>query len=369
MKSKIKMEKQYGLVVREILQNKDLSIDAKGLYVYLAARAGNKYTCYPTIATICKDLDICESTFHNLKNELIEHKIISITKTGTGFSKQNIYNLLIKANKGYGMVYLDTLTDSSISIKSKAIYGLIASFGGADRLAHPLVKVICKCLKICRNTYFKYVKKLKELEIINIKQVHRDGRFANCYYYFNGNNMPLKHAHLKYIYVNDKTRESVEEDKKLWAEEKKERAIERAEKKAAKERKDTYKEYLAEVKRNIEYEALKGKYLHADRGIYMLNNIVSVLTNTIHFSKDDDEIKIGDKLLPAKQVIAVFKKIKYEHVSKTINNIVTCHAQIGNLRAYLRTTLYNNYYQIKHERWWENFMGSVTNNLDLISRL
>lgn len=49
-----------------------------------------------------------------------------------------------------------------------------------------LLKLIHNTLQISRNTYFKTLKKLKEINIIITNQLHINDRFAYCNYYING---------------------------------------------------------------------------------------------------------------------------------------------------------------------------------------
>lgn len=334
MKNKLKIEKQYGIINKEILKNKNISINAKGLYVYFCARSGNKYTCSPTIPTILKDLNICEVTFYKLKNELIKNKIITVTKTGIGLNRRNNYNIINKSNKNYGIVYLETLTNSKLDLKSKAIYGLLASYSGTSFIAYPLVKWILNLLNICRSTYFKYAKELKKLNIVKTKQLHLNGRFAYCNYYING--ATPKEVKSKYIFINEnnnkKTTTTVTKNNKG------NNVIE-------------YNNYETIVKDNIEYNSLKKLYENDNKAKYYLKNIVSVLVNTIYFENKSKGIIINGIEIPSERLSMIYNKLSFNHIKTVVNSLIATSSKITNIRKYIKVALYNSYFQGKQEQY------------------
>lgn len=332
MKHKIKLTKQYGIINKEILKNKNISINAKGLYIYFCARSGNKYTCNPTIPTILKDLNICEATFHKLKNELIENKIITVTKIGTGLNRKNNYNIINKSNKNYGIVYLDILTNSKLDLKSKAIYGLLASYSGTSFIAYPLVKWILNLLNISRNTYFKYAKELKKLNIVKTKQLHLNGRFAYCNYYING--AEPKEVKSKYIFINENNNKKTTTTKTN----KGNNVIE-------------YNNYETIIKDNIEYNSLQKLYENNNKAKYYLKNIVSILTNTIYFENKSKGIIINGIEISAERLSMIYNKLSFNHIKTVVNSLIKTNNKITNIRKYIKVALYNAYFQTKQNHY------------------
>lgn len=84
----------YGTVYKEVLKDKDLSIEAKAIYSYLSSYAGGEDTAFPSIGLICHELNISEKRFYKHRKELLDKNIISKTRerTNNGFSK-TIYTI------------------------------------------------------------------------------------------------------------------------------------------------------------------------------------------------------------------------------------------------------------------------------------
>ena len=243
MKQKLKINKQYGLISNEIIKNKNISIKAKGLYIYLSARSGNKFKCRPTISTICKDLGITDTSFYKYKNELETANILTVIKTGQGINKRNEYHLQ-KVTKGYGIVYLDVLKDKNIKLQAKAIYGLLSCYAGTRFIAYPISKLIYTYLNISRNTHFRLLKGLKEKGIVKTKQLHINGRYSYCNYYINGATPN-----------NTKTRFII----KFKGKNKNNKNI--------KIQKSTYTNYKEMVLNNINYKSLQGYYANNNKAL------------------------------------------------------------------------------------------------------
>lgn len=84
----------YGTVYKEVLKNKELTIEAKAIYSYLSSYAGGKDTAFPSIGLICHELNISEKRFYKHRKELLDKNIISKNRerTNNGFSK-TIYTI------------------------------------------------------------------------------------------------------------------------------------------------------------------------------------------------------------------------------------------------------------------------------------
>lgn len=342
MKKKVKIKEQYGIVNKKVINNKNLSINAKGLYVYLCARSGNKRGCNPKVTTICNDLGITEATFHKAKNELILNKVIYIQKDGETLKKRNRYVFTERQEKGnYGIVYLKVLTNNNLSLKAKAIYGLLSCLAGTRFVAYPLAKVVYLTLGICRNTYFNCMKKLKEYNCLMTKQLHINGRYAYCNFYINGK-QPNK-LQERYIFKllkpsKNKKKLTSNSDKKIPKKEQKhlEISIE-------------YKNYQELVSSNIEYEALKGLYGGNEKAMYILENAFSVLVSDI-YSKNIKDIKYKGNIFSNGVVKSIFNKLNFNNVKYAIDNILKVDTNIKNIRSYLRVTLIGSYYEVKEKQ-------------------
>lgn len=84
----------YGLIQKSVMRNKNLSIEAKAIYGYIASFAGTSMKAYPSVELICAELNISEKRFRKYRKELVELGYLTIERKRLekGFSK-NIYNL------------------------------------------------------------------------------------------------------------------------------------------------------------------------------------------------------------------------------------------------------------------------------------
>lgn len=327
MKQKLKLNKQYGIINKQVITNKSLSVGAKGLYVYMCGRSGNKGYCMPLVATICNDLGINEVTFHKYKNELIKAGVICVAKQGEGLHRRNKYVLVGKQDKGnYGIVPLNVVTNNKISLKAKAIYGLISCIAGGRFIAYPLAKVIYLTLGVCRGTYFSCMQNLKEYGCVLTKQLHINGRFAHCNYYINGKE-PNK----------PKTRYIIKVTKKQ------NKITSKTNKTITNINYNLTENYIAE---NIEYEALKGLYGNNSKALYILEQMYSVLVNDT-YADNIKSVNYKGQVFSSSIVKAVFKKLNYNNIKYVIDKMLKLDSKINNIRSYVRVAMLSSYYEVK----------------------
>ena len=104
-----------------------------------------------------------------------------------------------------------------------------------------------------------------------------------------------------------------------------------------------YRRTLAEVKGQIEYDALDTPHDHE-----RLDEIVEIMTETLCSRKP--YIKVAGENYPAEVVKSRFKKLSYHHIEYVFLCLDKKHTEVRNIRQYLMTTLYhapttmNNYY-------------------------
>lgn len=90
------LESGYGLIPKLVTRDKDLTIEAKAIYAYLASFAGNVQQSFPSVSLICSELNISEKRFTKHRKMLIDKGYVEIKRNrkddGNGFSN-NIYIL------------------------------------------------------------------------------------------------------------------------------------------------------------------------------------------------------------------------------------------------------------------------------------
>lgn len=344
MKKKVEIKEQYGIVNKKVINNKNLSTNAKGLYVYLCARSGNKRECNPKVTTICNDLGVTEATFHKAKNELVANRIIYIKKVGEGLKKRNKYVFTERQENGtYGIVYLKVLTNNKLSLKAKAIYGLLSCLAGARFVAYPLAKAVYLTLGICRNTYFSCMKQLKEYGCLMTKQLHINGRYTYCNFYINGKkpNKPQE----RYIFKGRKTQRNKNILASILYKEMVKKQTEIQEVPTPE-----YKNYQEIVSSNIKYEALKGLYGGNEKAIYLLENAFSVIVSNI-YSKKIKDIQYKKYMFNSSVVKSIFSKLNYDNVKYAIDCVLKVDTKIKNIRSYLRVALFGSYYELEQKQY------------------
>lgn len=97
MQTEIRYDTGFGLIHRNIMRDKNLSIESKGIYSYISSFAGTSGQAYPGVKLMCTELNISENRFHKFKNELVEKGYLTIERERRekGFSK-NIYTLHVQ---------------------------------------------------------------------------------------------------------------------------------------------------------------------------------------------------------------------------------------------------------------------------------
>ena len=95
-----------------------------------------------------------------------------------------------------------------------------------------------------------------------------------------------------------------------------------------------YRRTLAEVKGQIEYDALDTPHDHE-----RLDEIVEIMTETLCSRRP--YIKVAGENYPAEVVKSRFKKLSYHHIEYVFLSLDKKHTEVRNIRQYLMTTLYH----------------------------
>jgi hypothetical protein len=86
--------KGYGRLATVVMENPDITINAKALYAYLICRISSGMYCYPSVARIMKDLGIkSKLSFRDYRDELIVKGLlkVKIRKSKSGRNMTNYY--------------------------------------------------------------------------------------------------------------------------------------------------------------------------------------------------------------------------------------------------------------------------------------
>lgn len=87
---------------------------------------------------------------------------------------------------GYGLILRSVMRNKGLSYQAKVIYSYLASFAGNTGKAFPSTDLMADELGMSRNTLFKYLKELKDTQVVKIeKERSKDGTFTKNIYYLN----------------------------------------------------------------------------------------------------------------------------------------------------------------------------------------
>ena len=84
-----------GIIPRMVMSDRNLTVEAKAIYSYIAACIGAGDTSFPSVGEICKDLNMGEDRFRKHKKHLIERGYLTIRKdaAANGRYSTNVYVL------------------------------------------------------------------------------------------------------------------------------------------------------------------------------------------------------------------------------------------------------------------------------------
>lgn len=86
-----------------------------------------------------------------------------------------------KIPSGYGMIQTDIMTLKGVSIQAKALYALLASYTGSGDYCFPSIKTISENLEISEKLVYKYMKELKENNLVIVSKLYKDLRNHHQY--------------------------------------------------------------------------------------------------------------------------------------------------------------------------------------------
>lgn len=344
---------QYGYINNDILFNKKITLNAKGLYIYLASRCNSQTnSCYPTINRILQDLNIGKELFYKSIKELVTSKILKVTTT----KHSNLYTLNINKNKPYTKIPTHIFINQTIPLKAKIIYTLYLILqDNKTNISFPTSQQVCNILSITKNTYFKYTRILKDCNLIETKQTHINGRFSTAlthslanisksYSGHNNTNSIISNNtdsinHTKNNIIIDfpvPTKLITKIENNLNTTNKDGRSVHLIDKDTS--NKPSYKTLKESAKQQINYSYLKLKYTNNPTAQHILKIVLEVLTTNKYNTKQNNNNSYS---------YIILNKITTYHVETVISNIIRTNRKINNLPNYIETCLLNTYHQLK----------------------
>ena len=78
------------MVFQEVLRNPDITIEAKGLYAYLAGFSGAGDECYPSISLMCEEMGMSKTRLYKHMAVLVQFGVVEKIQTYNGNIKGKV---------------------------------------------------------------------------------------------------------------------------------------------------------------------------------------------------------------------------------------------------------------------------------------
>lgn len=84
----------YGMIAKMVMRDKELSIEAKGIYSYLCSFAGAGSVAFPSIELMCAELGMSTDRFYTHRKKLVKKGyIIIVQRRENGKQLSNVYRI------------------------------------------------------------------------------------------------------------------------------------------------------------------------------------------------------------------------------------------------------------------------------------
>lgn len=168
----------YGRVYQQVTRDKSLTIEAKGIYAYLASMAGADGECYPNTALMCEELGISGNRLYkHMKVLEMRGAVERIYKRDDGTHVKTIYRIATpkRQNDVLSSVEIPRKTQNKGStVKSKELQN--------DVLEEPPTEKTSKRRFEGINSNSRDIKNIKEIKSNkdNIYTINADDRKVRC---------------------------------------------------------------------------------------------------------------------------------------------------------------------------------------------
>lgn len=198
----------FGMLAQKVMLDKELPLQSKAIYAYLASYAGSG-KIYPKRSTILCDLNMNKDTYYKYLNRLVEKSYISISKA-KGFLNKNVYTICSNPNAiacppsasaehhtlsldniysyGYGNMPKLIMCDTRLSVKARGMIALFYSLAQSSNTVFPTRDYTMEILGISKQTYYNTLNELIAYGYISvIKRKGKNGKFCVNNYILNTN--------------------------------------------------------------------------------------------------------------------------------------------------------------------------------------
>ena len=171
----------YGVVDFKTITNTKLSIQARGIYCYLACYANKMHKAFPSRERILSELGLSKNGYYRHYHQLEDNGIMMIKRS---MCKNNSYHLFFRKlteNQKYGFAYKAIMTDPKISLAAKVVFAYITAYCPKGRIWYFKKADITRELGISSFVLGRALRELCALELIDITVSQYQYSIINMY--------------------------------------------------------------------------------------------------------------------------------------------------------------------------------------------
>lgn len=191
--------KGYGIILKAVMQDTELSLTSKAIYAYFCSYTGSGTSIFPSRERILSDLKLSKNGYYSHYNALQKQGYLKVEKK-RGYINKNVYTLINNPKKlkdvasngsesrlkikgmntqGYGFIPKAIMLDDRIDVKAKGLIAYFYAIAQNGNVKFPAKKDILYHLGISNTAYYNALNQLIKYNYITITQrKSTDGKFA-----------------------------------------------------------------------------------------------------------------------------------------------------------------------------------------------
>ncbi len=344
----------FGLAYKAVMLDREISVQAKCLYLTICAYAGNDVEAYPSRGALLRDTGLSYAAYYTALHQLVAAGLIRIRRERRRNKRwhHNVYTIVkrpgrytgLLTDKGFGQYPRSVARDQRLRPRAKALYGLLAAFAGnsVDRSSSPSVSAILYYLGIGHAAYYTACHELQDCGYLQIQRQHINGHVTGNRYilseYAKATCVPVC-QHFAFKFIDSKSGDS--KFCGLGAVTKNSRTKNRYTKNISQEKRkegaSNLSAAVAQIRENIDYEILKTWYNPFRHRV--LDEIVDLMAETV--SVERPTVRVNRAEYPFAMVKERLLSVTSDAMERIMEGIEQKRTETRNLRAYLLTTLFN----------------------------
>lgn len=312
------MEQKYGDILKVIMKDKRITISAKGIYAYFCSYQDE--TLFPDTATMICDLGISRETFNKNIKLLKEYGYLEVIQERiNGAFSRNVYKICEDnlPDSAKPETEKPTTIKPNSETPSTEIPSTVKPTTEKPITAKTAPANIGSIIDITNNKY-------KNINKNNINII-TNSQSVSLF------NAKKESQPIHYDLVKPSTKNNLDNYTTIKAKIQENVCF------------NAYFDYYEKVKRegnNLQNEMkMKNK-------VDLMSDMIEIMIDAI-LSKGD--IKIGSEIKSSEQISSVFLKLSEEQFAFAYNQFINIKSKVINKKAYIRTILYNSYFECKAE--------------------